>query len=214
MSPAPLIICPLHFERAHLRRRLPPSWTVCVGGRGASSITRWVERQPEPAGPVVLAGLAGALTVGVVDPGQAATVSHVRAPEGGSWRPTWPASPSTGCVATSVEAMLTTPADRVACHTATGADLVDEESVAFARSVTERGWSSWGIVRGVSDAADTRLPPGVSGWVGEDGRTRGLRVALTVMRHPGAVVAMGHLRTSSRGALDAVARLLVRCAGA
>ena len=73
-----------------------------------------------------------------------------------------------------------------------GADLVDLESVAFAEIATDRGWR-WAIVRGVSDDAGSPLPAGVESWVDRRGRSRPLRTAGAVVRHPAMVASLVRL---------------------
>jgi len=115
--------------------------------------------------------------------------------------------PPHGCAITSADDAVCTPADknRIACET--GADLVDLESVAFARSASSLQWS-WAVVRGVSDDALTHLPPELRRWVDSRGRARLPRLVTDLLGHPRRLPAVFRLRRHAAAALRAVAMQL------
>jgi hypothetical protein len=85
-----------------------------------------------------------------------------------------------------------------------GADLVDLESRAFAVAATSRGWR-WGIVRGISDAANTDLPGGIERWVDGAGRLRWPFVLAAMSRRPALLGPLLRLRRDAWAAMRAVA---------
>ncbi len=93
---------------------------------------------------------------------------------------------------------------------ATGAQLVDCESWAFARAC-ERAQLRWAVVRGVSDGPDEALPRQAVRWVRPDGATAPGRTLADLVRgrvSPGAIAQLAQ-RTSAalreaRGALTAL----------
>ena len=103
--------------------------------------------------------------------------------------------------------VVTTPAQKRELGREHGAALVDLESSAFAAAAESRGWR-WGIVRGVSDGPEDRLPAAIRGWVDERGRARPAKVCLALVRRPGILGSVTRLARRSRAAMAAVARVL------
>ena len=78
---APIIVCPLEFERrALLRSGVALPMRIDVSGPGHEGITRWAGANRNPEGPVILAGLAGGL-VESMSMGMTVVVDHVLAEE-------------------------------------------------------------------------------------------------------------------------------------
>ncbi|MHC5005251.1 MAG: phosphorylase family protein [Planctomycetota bacterium] len=205
----PLIVCPLAFERRRLLRRgLGRRATVVCCGPGPWGVRRWAARSSvEPGRVVVLAGLAGGL--GTAQSAGSAWV--VDAIDGGP-APSWPEDAGDEAVrasTVSVEHPATSPAGKRRLRERTGADLVDMESAAFGRIAHDAGWR-WGIVRGVSDDADTTLPGCIDTWIDDRGRSRLLACALALARRPALLPIARRLQRDGAAALDEVAALLGR----
>jgi hypothetical protein len=206
-----IIVCALEFERRALRRAgLGSRHRLHCCGPGADAITAWARRADPPRGPVLLAGLAGALVPGAPwRTGAAFVATAVRAESGALLRPSLldlrplPAEASS-CLITSTDEVIGDPPARRALATATGAALVDLESVAFARTASDLGWT-WGVVRGISDDAEARLPAGIASWVDSRGRSRPLRVLADLLRRPQILPELRRLRRDGEAALAAVA---------
>ncbi|UCD73778.1 MAG: hypothetical protein JSV91_08250 [Phycisphaerales bacterium] len=182
-------------------------------GPGASAVIDWAGTLQPARRPVLLAGLAGALT-GTFRPGTAHLAGEVVDAETTQrWMsslsyPSRDAARPEGCVVASAGAAVMNPAEKEALARRVGADLVDLESAAFARSAEDAGrW--WAVVRGVADGVDTALPPGVDRWVDQNGRTRHVAVAATIAARPRLLPSILRLRHSSITAMQAVAELLL-----
>ncbi len=107
----------------------------------------------------------------------------------------------------SVDRTLTTSQAKRDWARQTGADLVDHESVAFARTATDRGWP-WAIVRGIGDGHETLLPDGIDAWVDDRGRTRAAAVCAAVATGRAGVRQLIRLRSDSLAALRAAAEII------
>ena len=202
-----IVVCPLAFERRVLARTpLAATAAIAVCGPGPEAIAAWAERQPPRDGPVLLAGLAGALAE-APPAGAARVITEVRSTEGPPRRPTWTYGAAPPCVITSAPSVVLRPEDRRDLAGRTRADLVDLESVAFATLAVRHGWS-WGIVRGVSDDASCSLPSDIEDWVDDRGQPRPWRVAAALGRRPWLASRVWRLRRDSVIALRAVAGLI------
>jgi hypothetical protein len=211
---APIVLCPLQFERRRLLRAgLGRLVRVDCCGPGPAAIDRWFNRarsvvsgrDDEPP-LVVLAGTAGGLHPGAVA-GTAGTVCEVRAATGSDrWIPSRPLEMANGFVVVSTDEVANDPARRQRLREQSGADVVDLESVAFAESLAPSGWP-WAIVRGVSDGSADELPAGIERWVDAGGRIRPAVALAGTIRRPGAV---RRLRRDATMAMDAVAALLAQ----
>jgi hypothetical protein len=208
-DPAPLVVCPLAFERALLEKRgVGRLAELACCGPGPDRMQVWCEGIGRRRSPVVLAGLAGGLVAGL-PAGRAGLVTKVSAHDGAAYTPpTWPgvSVPVLGAVVDAPDAVLTA-ASKASLRQTSGADVVDLESAAFARAATELGWT-WAVVRGISDDAETDLPPGVARWTSPTGRTRPGRVATDVLLAPRTAAALLHLRRSAHAALCGIADVL------
>jgi hypothetical protein len=86
---------------------------------------------------------------------------------------------------------------------AAGAELVDQESLAFVEAARLASWR-WAIVRGVSDDADSRLPRHIARWVRADGRTNGPAIVCDLCRRPTDLWRLVVLGRAARRAMNAV----------
>ncbi len=205
MAKRPLVVCPLAFEaRLLARSEAGCRCAVACSGPGAAAIERWASAQA-PEGPVILCGLAGALREAFAV-GSAWAASAVLDESGRRLEPPL-ADPKRGAVLSSSPRTLSTPAEKRAWAEATGADLVDLESAAFARAAAARGWQ-WGVVRGVSDSPRGALPPGVDDWVDDRGRTRLAPVLRAVAARRVRAADLRRLRDHSAAAMRAAAELI------
>ncbi len=163
---------------------------------------------------VILAGLAGSLRREFAA-GQAHAIAEVRDDAGAiiARSPVTHASIA-GPIVAQVDRVMVDRAGREALASASGADLVDLESAAFARLAESRGWR-WAIVRGVSDDPHTLLPVEASTWIASDGATRVLAVARSLLRRPALARELKRLHDNSRTALASCAAqiraLLLSC---
>lgn len=207
LSTQPIIVCPLAFERDALVRCEVQGRMLCVGPgeRGVERLAGMLNEKP--TGPVILAGLAGAVDP-VIGVGTAYIVSEVIGAEGERWMPSWRSigEHPKATIATSRD-VLTSIDMKQNFAKQTGAQLVDQESEPFARLATQRNWT-WGIVRGVSDDLSTTLPPNIHTWVDESGRTKTMRVMMSLLKHPGCIGSLRILQRNSASAMTTVAQLL------
>lgn len=206
LAPRALIVCPLHFEADALRPLLPIDVEVQISGPGSSQIPQilaaWAARS---RGPVILAGVAGALNPRI-RPGTAFIATHARVD--GEFHPSPLASEDHPRIAiTSTPGAVATPAAKAALAAATGADLVDLESETFARGARNHALR-WAIVRGVSDGPDDTLPLDIDHWTTPDGRTRTSLVFRSLALRPWSLPALWRLGTQSRAALTAAGPLI------
>jgi hypothetical protein len=205
-----VVLCPLRFEQKAMRKSVSGSdCAVECCGPGEAGINRWVQMQAPRHDDfqriVILAGLAGSLRDDLVA-GGAHVIEAVRSDDGETWSSPLTDTPG-HAVITSRDSIIATPQQRSALAQRTGAWLVDMESVAFARGAAARGWT-WGIVRGISDDAATRMPAGMQQWLSASGRTRWLAVLADIAQKPSLVRDLRCLRDNSQRALAAAARLV------
>lgn len=206
-KPRATIVCALEFERAFLRRsRLAESCDLQCCGPTARGVHSWSERA-KPQGPVILAGLAGALGPTI----QAGSVWRIRevieTDFGAKWAPSVSLSQIQSASVTSASSSIKTPHERHRLQQQTGADLVDLESVAFAQIATQCNWN-WAIVRAVSDDCTTTLPAGIDDWIDEAGRTRIASVMRSTLRSPRLIHTIFMLNRNGRAAMTSLARTL------
>jgi nucleoside phosphorylase len=176
-----LVVCPLRFERDIVRRTVRVNASVACCGLGAEAVRTWARTQDEHHDAIVLVGTAGALDP-TIRAGTARGVTEViDVDTGRTWTPPLSVA-SPDCRAVQTHAPVTGAA-RIDLRAASNAAIVDMESVAFAQAAEAAGWR-WGIVRGVSDDADHELPPEVTSFTAENGRTRPLGIALALARRP------------------------------
>lgn len=208
-----VVVCPLRFEARQLGQAgLGDDVRIECCGPGARAMTNWASALSNTDQPVVLAGLAGSLHEDHRQ-GAARIVDRViDADSGAEFRSSFlgfcRGSAGDGrpvaCSATSRGRVVSDPADRQGLRDRTGADLVDMESVAFARFASEADWR-WGIVRGISDDLTTTMPQGIEQWVDARGRTRIWKAAISLAMRPGQIEAARCLRRVSVEAMLRVA---------
>jgi hypothetical protein len=211
----PIIICPLRRELRLLQRSAPRGadveWLCCgPGPRGVEVAAKTIGASKRT---VILAGLAGGLTHRA-SAGTALVAAEVVEPTSFErWRSTWQSfqsdAPLPLCIVTSTDECVTTPAAKAALAARTGADMVDLESVAFAKAATALGWQ-WAVVRGISDGPDQALPPGIDGWVDSTGRTRFGSVLMALARRPALIPALFNMASTSKAALRRTGMLIAR----
>ncbi|HRQ76821.1 MAG TPA: hypothetical protein PK098_12980 [Phycisphaerales bacterium] len=204
----PIIVCPLRFEAAALRRAgLAQSCDLVCSGPGEQGIHAWGESANIPAGrKVLLAGLAGGLTARC-GKGRAFAASCIVMRGGERATPFLTDEESRSAIIATSPQVLASREEKAAFARTTGADLVDQESEAFAILAAHRGWM-WGVVRGVSDDMGTSLPVGLETWVNECGGTRVMRVAMSLLSGAVSLREVRRLGADSREAMAAVAERL------
>ncbi len=205
------VVCPLEFERrALLQAGVGKYCEVSCCGPGALAARQGVENSAITNGPIILAGLAGALQEDMAK-GSAYVATRVIDGAGQSWHPTGTAEGSlpgpSGPTIISTVHTITTTQDKRALAERTGADLVDLESAAFAEAASAAG-RRWAIVRGVSDGLHDALPEDIDEWVDEQGRTRTSAVIAAILRRPALVGEVRRLRADSIEAMNAVAGVI------
>lgn len=215
-----IIACPLRYEAKLIRRSLRHAFAhdrahhfrfdVQCCGLGAAGVNNWSANADMPRGTVVImAGTCGSLRDDI-RAGQSFIVSEVRDGEGGTWSPSL-RSDTSRAVVVSVNAIIAGADDRRSLGERSGAQIVDWESVAFARVANERGWN-WGIARGVSDDFQTHMPANMEHWLTPAGGMRIGPMLATMLRRPRTI---GELRclhhnstTALRNAAGMIAALL------
>jgi len=169
-------------------------------------MARWWSMRLTLDAPIILAGVAGSLNDSH-QAGSAWWISEVVDPVTGSRLAQSLFASESRCIITSVDTVVSSSAVKQALREQTGADLVDMESQTFAQCAAQRG-ATWAIVRGVSDGAQTNLPPNIDGWVNGDGQTRPSRVLWDLLKRPRDFGVIRKLNASSRRAMACVSTLL------
>ena len=180
---------------------------VCVGPRAAQLGERSGWRAPAL---VISAGACGALAPDL-------TVGSVVVPEavigpGGARLAAAPAPPLTraGTLLTVAD-VVHTPSDKARLWIETGALAVDTES-----SLILEWARAWGVpaavIRGVSDAADSGVPPDLAAVVDASGRVSRSHALRAMLARPAALADAIALGRSTGAALRAVAAALGRVA--
>ena len=207
---APVIVCPLEFERrALLRSGVGLSCRIDVSGPGHEGITRWAGANRTHNGPVILAGLAGGL-VPSMQVGMTVLVDSVVAAGGRRHTPPWQPriNEDLACgPVTSTTRVITSHPAKGSLHKVTGASLVDMESLSFARVGDELGWR-YGIVRGVGDSLEEPLPPGCDRWVDHHGRPAYRAIGRALLQNPMSFRRMHELKRTGEKVMGGVAELL------
>lgn len=166
-------------------------------------------KSPEPPRGILLAGACGALT-NVED---VPSVERIIDEEGGEWtcRFAPPRENGSARAATllAVDRIISTPSEKAAAASATGAAIVDMESHAFARACGRLG-IAWHVVRGVSDTPDETLPSEVLGWIDPSGNTRIGRAAIGLARRPSLIGHLAPVIRRSNRVLPLVGREVLR----
>ncbi len=205
------VICPLEFERRGLLQAGVGKYCeVSCCGPSALATRQCVQSSAVTDGPIILAGLAGALREDFCK-GSAYVATRVIDDAGHAWHPTGIAQGSlpgpSGPTIISTLHTITSTEDKRALAQRSGADLVDLESAAFAEAASAAG-RRWAIVRGVSDGLHDALPEAIDEWVDEQGRARTSAVIAAIVRRPAMVSEVRRLRADSIEAMNAVARVI------
>ena len=176
-------------------------WDVITTGIGATAVESAIASAPG-TGPLVLAGVAGALRA-EFHPGGAYLVREVVTSTGLLYSPLL----DDGIRVTGADKIVATPEDKAALAEQTGAHIVDMESHAFAvlAESTGRGWM---IIRGISDGVEHHLPPGCDKWFTSNGSIRPVRAALDLARRPRDLLHLSAFAKRTATAMRAVAVLL------
>jgi hypothetical protein len=207
------VVCPLEFERRVLHRaELGDRCRLDCCGPGPQGVAWWAAGRDASA-PVILCGLAGSAS-GSYLPRTAFIPAAVVTDDGQRLEPTLGVGGVGrvgGCdpapLIGSADRTLTTSRAKQDWARQTGADLVDQESVAFARTAADRGWR-WTNVRGVGDGLQTPLPDGIDAWVDDRGRTRVAAVCRAVATGHAGIRQLIRLRSDGLAAMRAAAEVL------
>ncbi len=228
MTRLPLILCPTQLELDGIRDALAglgihAEYARCGLGPGgvarfAATIRGSRAHDSSRGRVVILAGLAGGLDT-EHRVGLSRTARFVVAAGADECRPSprylAPLRLPDALDVASVDRIAATTKEKRTIHEATGASLVDMESAAFAALATACGWR-WGVVRTISDDANTPLPHWVAELVRTDGSTNmiaALRAVLLNPRRLSLLFAIArHTPAMLRATAQEVARLLDRCA--
>ncbi len=207
------VVCPLAFERAQLMRAWGKDSTyIFCCGPGAKNIVRFCRNLPDD-NHIILVGLAGAL-VPEIAVGSAHIIDEVFDPASDeSFRPI-PLHEGKNKTQqtiriTSTQHPVTTVQEKQALAEQTGAVLVDQESIAFARAISQTN-CTWSIVRGVSDGCNEELPSNIGRWISKTGNIRLTRVLRTLIRQPHWLFSLRRWQRNSIDAMNNVADLVQR----
>ena len=210
-SGAPVILCPLDFERKKLLAGgFPPACRIETCGPGREGVNRWAGANRRLTGPILLVGLAGALVEGYVI-GDVVIADAVLAAGGKRIDTTWrlqDPGARQGSITSTTRSVTSRPA-KGSLRAVTGATMVDQESQAFAEAGRELGWC-FGIVRGIGDTLDDPLPPGCDKWVDHHGRAVLGQVAASLLREPSLFGRMRQIKRSGELAMSNLADVLGR----
>jgi hypothetical protein len=217
-----IVLCAVEFERQALRRAgIDKIAVVICTGPGPEAVIRFAERHGEHEGLVILAGLAGALRPSL-RPGQARMIGSVIGDDGRRFSSgvardmtatmmldisTHATAAAPLAVIASSPLVISTVDAKRALAARSGADLVDQESGAFALAASVLGWR-WIIVKGVSDGHDAQLPSDVDCWVDSAGRLRPARAAMAIALRPWNAARMLRLGRDAKAAMLAVAAIV------
>lgn len=202
------ILTPLAFE-AHCLE-VHDGWNVLICGPGSTGIeSTWGSNFPPSGSVVLLAGTAGGISpkIGAGNPIVAREILDTAT--GRRWTPTMqlPATDPRSGLICSTRSIVSSVAQKRDLHRNTEADVVDLESAAFAALATDHNWQ-WAVIRGISDAADTALPPQSSSWITSAGKTRPMAVLASLGRNPGLITTLRRLRRDSTAAMNAVQEVI------
>lgn len=202
------IVCPLTFECSKLAKLCSAwGWQLHSSGPGAAGIRKWASQNPIESGrTVILAGVAGGLST-ATEPGEVLQARKVVDTRGGHWQPSVIFEHTASGTCLSVDAPLERPQQKAEALEKFAADFVDMESGAFAEVACERRWK-WGVLRGISDGALDALPPGISQWTTDDGRTRFGQVLRAILTQPTSLKTLARLARNSNRAMRQVERTL------
>lgn len=208
-SDLPILVCPLEHERRGLVAAGVDPALIETSGPGREGVRRWADRHPDLRRPVLLVGLAGGLDPSL-ESGRVVVAGEVLDAHGRVVVP--PLVETLDLDAPIVRAatagrLVASPEAKLALARATGAAIVDLETMHFAEIARARGWR-WGVVRVVGDAADEAIPTALERFVDHGGRTRPGVVFGEIFRRPALVPVLRRLQASSRAALSNLAAVI------
>ncbi len=190
---------------------------TAVGGADPDRARREAQRLVAAAPDLLVSfGLAGGLVDGLA-PGDAVCPAKVRLSDGGdiATDPIWGAAfraawgqPLAECPVAGRDAPVTTPAAKRALARATGACIVDMESHVVAEAARRAGVPCLAL-RAVCDPAGRTVPTALLRLIDPRGRLR-WRLLPTVLRHPGAALALGRDSRRATATLRDLAAALMR----
>ncbi len=212
---AAVILCPLRHEWRAVHRALrsfAPGVRVLCTGPGHHALERIrpeLERALEADrsganAPLILAGLAGALTT-EARVGTTYRIDRVVPDRGEGRVPTWTGMLDhlPGASLTPTSRAVHRPEDRRSLNRETGAELVDMESSGLIE-LADRVGRRWAIVRSISDGVDDRLPDGIDDWINDRGGVRPMRILASCAGRPGTLLDLIRLQRSSHRALQSL----------
>lgn len=205
----PVILCPLEIERRAAAKAVGERARVVRCGPGRQNIIRAInDLRDKPPPLVILFGVAGALRYVNMSPRIDRVIDAER---GLTWRVNhiMPGNEHPVGVLGTAELVATPGRKRVLRRRFREAALVDNESHAFAESMTTLG-VRWTIIRGVSDWPHQYLPRQCARWVTEDGRACGKTLALDLLRRPWLIGDLLSLRSRAKEGLESAADRLSR----
>jgi len=204
------VVCPLAFERAQLMRawRKESTLIFCCGP-GEKNIVRFCRNIPDQ-NHIILVGLAGALVPNIAA-GSAHIIDEVFDPANGElFQPTplGEGQNNTPRIVriTSTPQPVATAREKHLLAEQTEAVLVDQESIAFARAVSQTS-CKWSIVRGVSDDCNETFPQDIGHWISKTGNIRPMRVLRTLISQPRWMFSLHHWQKQSIAAMTQAAKL-------
>lgn len=193
-----------------------PGIEVVTGAGNAQLLSEKLNRS-------IAKGVCGVISIGIagglapsLKPGDCVVASEVAVPHGecfqtdAAWTKRMIARLPHGMIArvTGADTIIGI-AGKAALYRATSAFTIDMESHITAELAAERG-VPFVVLRVVSDAADSDLPPAASVALGHDGRVKLSAVLASVIRRPGQVPALVRTARDSKAAFAA----LLRCRNA
>ena len=210
-SNRPIVLVALELEARGLNAIIPGA-DVVVCGPGREGIRRWADANPRPGRPVIMSGLGGGIDHAL--PKNSVVVARdVYNPHGPTLTsPLAPAITEPNLPRARFTSSLRTVASTAAkadLHRTSGAGVVDMESVPFSSIAHQHKWH-WGIVRVISEPADTTLPTAVDNWVDHKGRTRTFAVIRDMIQRPTILSQIRGIRERSQEAIEYLAQALAQ----
>lgn len=215
----PLIVVPTRHELQNIREEVAAlgihaDFACC--GLGPGGVARWTAASEAasraggalaPGRTVILAGLAGGLDP-AVRPGIARSARMITSADadecGQHQKYIAPLHRGDALDIATLDRIASTVAEKRALWKATGAGLVDMESAPFAAVASARGWC-WGVVRAVSDDANTPLAPWIVELIKTDGSTNYPALARAVLGDPRRIATLVTILRITRPLVRAIA---------
>jgi len=212
-----LILCATAYERKNLiKHGLEGFAEIRQTGPGASAVIRSLKStfNNENYSTIIQTGLAGSLNP-IHTTGSVVIASHILNEKTECWNPTWPSAREKQSTKISMgtilgaDRLLATPSAKREANQRFRADIVDTESHGLATWASTCSDLSWGVIRGICDAADESLPDGVDQWIQPSGQLDPGQLTLSLLRHPWQINRICQLSKSSALAMKNVADCLL-----